>query len=136
MIFYKIGCYVLILTCFFHLVGHFQEPAPTDDSQKQLLDLMANYQVDIGNGATITMMEIQKGFSLCFSLLFLWSGALSLFLVKQFGSNTAALRKVAIINTIALSVGTGISLIYFFFIPTTCFLLALIFFVLALIRIK
>jgi len=135
MIFFKIGCYVLILTCLLHLVGHFREAIPADETEKQMLDLMTNYQVKVGSGA-VTMMGIYKGFSLTFSLLFLWTGVFSLFLVKQLGDNVALMRKIAIINTGALAILTGISLYYFFFIPTTCIVLALIFFVLAVIRIK
>jgi len=135
MVFYKIGCYVLILTCLLHLVGHFQEAIPADATEKQMLDLMTNYQVAVGSG-TVTMMGIYKGFSLTFAMLFLWTGTVSLFLVKQLGNNVPLIRKIAIINTGALLILTGISLYYFFFIPTTCIVLALIFFVLAVILIK
>jgi hypothetical protein len=82
------------------------------------------------------MMGIQKGFSLCFSLMFLWSGVLGLFLVKQLKDNAPALRKAAIINTVALVVATGIGLVYFFAIPNACIALCLIFFAISVFRIK
>lgn len=136
MIFYRIGCYVLILTGLLKLIGQFQEPTPANERERQLWELMTTYQVDVGNGATVTIMGIQKGFSLCFSLMFLWAGVLGLFLVKQFAGNPGGLRKIAIINSAALVIGTGISVVYFFFIPTACFALALVFFILAVFRIK
>lgn len=135
MIFYKIGCYALILTGLLHLSSHFQEPVPANDTERQLLELMATYQVDVG-GATITMNGILNGFGLWFSLALLWTGAMSLFLVKQLADRPALVRKIAIVNTGALALGTGLSFIYFFFIPTICLGVALTCFVLGVIRIK
>ena len=135
MIFYKIGCYILIITGLFHLSGHFQELVPANDTEKQLYGLMETYQVNVA-GTTVTLANIQDGFSLWFSLTLIWLGAMSLFLVKQLGENRPFLRKIAGLNVSALLIGLGISLIYFFFIPTICLALGLIFFSLATIRLK
>lgn len=136
MIFFRIGCYILIATCFLHLIGHFQAAVPTNDTEKQLLELMANYQIDVGNGDTITMQGLQKGFSLFFSLFFLWSGSLSLFLSYQLREQKGLIKNISHINTISLVIGTGISLVYFFLIPTTCIGLALLSFAIASFSIK
>lgn len=136
MIYFRLGCYVLIATCFLHLIGHFKVAVPTNDTEKQLLDLMANYQIDVGNGDTITMQGLQKGFSLFFSLFFLWSGSLSLLLSHRLAEQKALLRNISFINTISLGIGTGMSLVYFFLIPTTCIAVALLFFTIASFRIN
>ena len=135
MIFYRIGCYVLILTGLLHLTSHFQEPVPANDTEKQLFDLMTNHQIHFA-GATVTMGGIQEGFGFWFSLSLIWLGVMSLFLVRQLGENRALIRKIAGMNASALLVGSGISLLFFFFIPTTCLALGLVFFSLATISLK
>ena len=135
MIFFRIGCIALFITACLHLIGHFQEPIVENESEKQMLDLMINYKMKIGSD-TITMMGLQKGFSLCFSLLFVWTGVLGLFLANTLASNTATLRKISFIYVGALGVETTISLIYFFMAPTACIAVALLFFIIAAVRIK
>jgi hypothetical protein len=136
MIFYRIGCIILIITGLIKLTGQFQEHVPTNDTERQLIELMTTQQIDVGNGATITMMKTQMGFGLWFSLSLIWIGAVSLFLAKQLGENKAVLRKIAGLNASALLLGTGISVLFFFFIPTICLALGLIFFSMATIRLK
>jgi hypothetical protein len=91
MVFYRIGCFVLIITGLLHLSSHFQEPAPANETEKQLFDLMTNHQIHFA-GATVTMGGIQEGFGFWFSLSLIWLGVMSLFLVKQLGENRALLR--------------------------------------------
>ena len=136
MIFYKIGCYVLILTGLIKLSGQFQEHVPTNDTERQLTELMTTTQIEVVNGTTITMMGTQMGFGLWFSLSLIWAGVISLFLVKQLGENKAFLAKISGLNASALLIGSGISLLYFFFIPTVCLALALISFSVATIQLK
>jgi hypothetical protein len=135
MIYFKIGCYVLIATCFLHLFGHFQEPIAQNETEQQLLDLMTNYTMNIGS-ETITMMGLQKGFSLLFSLLMLWPGVLGLYLAKTLQGQTKHLRTINFMYVGAMSIETAISLTYFFIIPTTCIVLGLLFFVIAAFRLK
>jgi hypothetical protein len=135
MIFYRIGCIVLVLTGLLHLSSHLKKTTPTNETEKQLLVLMETYQVEVA-GTTVTMHGIMEGFGLWFSLSLIWLGVLSLFLVKQLGENRVLIRKIAGINASALLIGTGLSLLYFFFIPTICLALGLVFFSLATIRLK
>ena len=136
MLYFKIGSYILILTCFLHLFGHFQKAVPENETEEQLLSLMINYKMDVGFGQILTMMELQKGFSLCFSLLFLWSGVLGLFLSRQLSSQPMLLKRISKLYASALLIGTVISMMYFFLAPTLCFALALISFSIASIRIQ
>lgn len=134
MLFFRLGSYLLILTCCFHLFGHFSM-APTNENESQLFEMMQSTQLDLGNGKSITMMSLYKGMSLCFSLLFLWTGALSLFLSYKI-KDKALLRRVSIFNSGALSIGSGISLHYFFFAPSSCFIVCLLLFSIASWRLK
>lgn len=135
MIFYRIGCIILVLTGLLHLTSHFQKYVPQNDTEKQLVDLMENYVVNVA-GAEVTMAKIQEGFGFWFALSLVWLGAMSLFLVKQLGENKALVRKIAGLNASALLMGTVISLLYFFFIPTICLALGLIFFSVAMVKLK
>jgi hypothetical protein len=136
MIFYRIGCIVLILTGLIKLSGQFIEPEPKNDTERQLMELAKTTQIDVGNGAIITVHGTQMGFGLWFSLSLIWAGVVSLFLVKHVRENKGVLRKIAALNCSALLIGAGISLLYFFFIPTICLSISLICFAVAVIQLK
>ena len=133
MIFFRIGCIALLLTACLHMVGHFHGATATNDTEKQLLDMMTNYKMNIGSDV-ITMMGLQKGFSLLFTVLLVWPGALGLYLAKTV--TTQALRNVNFMYAGAMITETIISQIYFFIVPTACVAIATLFFVIAAFRIK
>ena len=124
-----------ILTAGIHSLSFFVPPKPQNDTEKQLFELMENHQIHFA-GATVTMDGIMEGFGLWFALSLIWLGVMSLFLVKQLGDNQAFVRKIAGVNASALLIGTIISQIFFFFIPTICLALGLIFFSLATITLR
>ena len=133
MSFFRIGSIVLILTGFLHLYGHFQEIQPANEKEEQLIDLMKSQPIDIGQGDTITMMELQQGFSLCFALMFIWIGGSNLMISIK---HTGSIRLFAAINTLATATGLGISLTFFFWAPTACFIASLLMFIIAVFRLK
>lgn len=136
MIYFKIGCWLLLATFALHTFGHFTGGLePINDSEKQLLDLMTNYKIQLGPD-TVTMMGFQKGFSLCVSLLFLWSGIVGLYLASNTTTPATTLKTISRIYTGMLVVSTIISVIYFFFMPTLCNVLCLLFFSIASFRLK
>jgi hypothetical protein len=115
------------------MVGHFKEPAPENETEKQLLDLMINYKMYIGSDE-ITMMGLQKGFSLVFTLFLIWPGVLGLYVSKRV--STQLLRNINFIYVGVLLAELAISLVYFFIIPTACVAIATLFFGIAIFRIK
>ena len=133
MIYFRIGCVALLLTACLHLVGHFNGLTPTNDTEKQLLDLMINYKMYIGSDE-ITMMGMQKGFSLLFTVLLIWPGMLGLYLAKN--STTQTLRIVNFMYVGAMVIETGVSQIYFFIVPTACVAISTLFFVIAAFTIR
>ena len=135
MLLFRIGSIVLIITGLLHLSSHFQEYVPQNDTEKQLVELMENYTFDFA-GASVTMAKIQEGFGFWFALSLIWLGVISLFLVKHLKENKALIRKVAMLHCSALLIGTVISLLFFFFIPTICLALGLISFSVATIQLK
>jgi hypothetical protein len=126
MIFYRIGCYILIATCLIHLSGRLNPLVPKNETEKQLFDLMENQVLNKGS-ATFTMGNIQNGMSFCFSLMLLWTGVMSLYLSYALANNRKVLRNVSLINTISLAIAMAISVTYFFWAPTSCLALGLAF---------
>lgn len=93
MVYYRIGSYILVLTGISHLIGHiilfshftlqynFSGLIPANDTELILLKLMNNYHRDVG-GASVSMMDLLNGLSLCYSLFFLWTGMFGIFLIN------------------------------------------------------
>lgn len=135
MAFFRIGSVLLLITCGLHLFGHFSN-APTNDAERQLFETMAATQLDTGGGKTISMMSLYLGLSLCFSLLFAWSGALGLAMSYRLANHTGVLKTMAWMYTGALAVGSCIGLYYFFFAPNFCLIVCGVFFLVAALRLK
>ena len=72
-----------IITGLIHLLSFLNDPIPSNETEKQLFDLMSDYKFDFGAGFQHSINDILNAFSLCFSLLFLYSGTFNLFLIRQ-----------------------------------------------------
>jgi uncharacterized iron-regulated membrane protein len=83
LLFFKISAYLMLLTAFFHTLSFFSEPKPANDTEKNLFELMKNYQRDLGLGFTPTTNDLMTGLSACFSLLCLFGGLTNLLLLKK-----------------------------------------------------
>ena len=71
-----------ILTALIHSLSFFAGPSPSDEPEKQLLDLMTNHRTDMGGGFSPSMMELFLGLSSCFSLLYLLGGLINIQLLR------------------------------------------------------
>ena len=125
---FRIGSFALIATGFIHLIGHFMGITPSNETEKQLIDLMTGYKM---TGINITMMSLYKGFSLFYALFFIMTGELDLWLSRSYKENPSELKKIAVVNIIGLGIGTGISFYYFFAGPIVCISAALVCFVIS-----
>lgn len=128
--FFKAGALVLLLAGAVHSISLFVKQAPANDTETQLLGLMANYKFDL-MGSTRSMDELMRGFSIAFMLAALVTGTLGLALS---GERVALLKKVALIYTIWLAAMTAVSLRYFFVIPISFLATALLLFALAWLK--
>jgi hypothetical protein len=125
--FFKTGAGFLLLLGLVHSLSFIQQQVPANDTEKQLLDLMANYKFDV-MGSLRSMDNLMRGFSVAFMLAAFGFGALD-FAVS--GERTGLLKRIAMINAIWLAVMTGVSLHYFFVVPITFFSIAFLIFALA-----
>jgi uncharacterized membrane protein len=142
MVYFRIAGFVLLLISAFHLAGHFLilpyfslsknfvGNFADGSTEKQLLDLMNNYHKDI-NGKPISMMDIQHGLSLCYSLFFAFLGAIVLVIWKPVRRNHRLLARISFLYTTGLLGGMLISMIFFFWLPAVTFFVASLLFLIA-----
>jgi hypothetical protein len=124
------GAVLLIVMGFVHSLSLFEKPVPANDTERQLTDLMTNYKFNL-MGSTRSMDNLLRGFSISFMLAALAFGALDLALSRE---RAALLKRLAMINTLWLAAMTAVSLHYFFALPTAFFVVALLIFALAYLK--
>ena len=127
---FKTGAAVLVLLGLVHSLSLIQKPLPANDTERQLLDLMANYKFNL-MGSLRGMADLMQGFSASFTVAALGLGVLDLSLARE---RAGLLKRVALINTIWLVATTAISLHYFFAAPTSFLAVALMIFALAWLK--
>lgn len=62
------------LTAAFHALSLFVKPAPTNDTERQLLDLITNYRIDAGAGFHPSWADLFTAWSSCFTFVCLLGG--------------------------------------------------------------
>ena len=127
---FKTGGWVLVVLGLVHSLSLIQKLAPTNDTERQLLDLMSNYRFVL-MGSLRSMSDLLTGFSASFTLAALCVGVLSLSLSRE---RAGLLKRVALINSIWLALLTALSLYYFFAAPTSFLVAAWLAFVLAWLK--
>ena len=139
MPYFRIAGYVLLIVSACHFAGHillvpyFQlahTSAGSSPGEKQLVELMNEYQRNVG-GRALTAMDIQNGLSLCYGLFFLWTGLWTILMYKPIRRNHRLLARISLLNAVVLILGGLVSVFYFFWIPMTGFFLAAALFLLA-----
>jgi hypothetical protein len=72
-----------LLTCAIHSIGLFVTPSPANETERQLIDLMLHYKLDMGAGFHRSMWNLFVALSSCFSLLCLLGGLTNIYLLKK-----------------------------------------------------
>jgi hypothetical protein len=130
--FFISGAVALLIMGLVHSLSFFAKQVPTNDTERQLLDLMANYRFNL-MGSMRSMNNLLRGFSISFMLAALVMGAVDLVLCRE---RSTLLKRVALVNAIWLAAMTVISLRYFFVIPISFLVVALLIFVLAWLKLS
>ena len=121
------GAVVLILLGLVHSISLFQPLIASNQTERQLLDLMSNYKFDL-MGSMRSMANLMRGFSMCFMLAVLAMGAVDLLLCRE---RVALLKRLTLINVVWLAALNLVSFRYFFAAPTSFLVAALVIFALA-----
>jgi len=128
--FFKTGALLLLLTGLVHSLSLLAKPVPANDTERQLLNLMANYKFNL-LGSLRSQDDLMRGFSVAFMLALLGFGIFDLLLS---GERAGLLKRAALVNTIWLAAMTSVSLHYFFVAPTSFLAAALLTFALAWLK--
>jgi len=107
-----------------------EKPSPANETERQLFALMTGYAFDL-MGSMRSMDNLFRGFSIAFVLSMFGMGSLSLIVS---GERAGLVKKAAFANTLWRAALTMVSLRYFFPAPTAFFVLALLLFLAAWLR--
>ena len=121
------GAVALVLLGLVHALSLIKGPVPSNETERQLLELMSNYKFNL-MGSMRSMDNLFRGFSIIFMLAALGLGALD-FTLR--GERTELLKRIALLNTLWLAAVTVVSLRYFFAAPTSLLVVALLIFLVA-----
>jgi len=130
--FFISGAVALLIVGLVHSLSFFEKQVPANDTERQLLDLMANYRLNL-MGSMRSMNNLLRGFSISFMLAALVMGAVDLVVCRE---RESLLKRVALVNTIWLAAMTVVSLHYFFVMPTSFLVVALLIFALAWLKLS
>jgi hypothetical protein len=72
-----------LLSAAFHSISFFIKPAPANDTEKQLHDLMTNYKMDMGAGISRSFTDIFLSLSICFTLICVLGGIINWYMKKK-----------------------------------------------------
>ncbi|MEP7321611.1 MAG: hypothetical protein ABI761_06815 [Saprospiraceae bacterium] len=71
------------LTAFFHSLSFFTHPVASNDTEKQLIDLLTNYKQDMGGGIHRSMYDLFIGLSICFTLICILAGWINVYFLRR-----------------------------------------------------
>jgi len=72
-----------LLSATAHSLSFIVTPVPANETERQLLDLMANYRQDMGAGFHRSMLQLFTALSACFPLLFLLGALNNIYVLKK-----------------------------------------------------
>jgi hypothetical protein len=124
------GAGVLILLGLVHSLSLFEKMVPVDETERQLLGLMASYKLNL-MGSMRSMDDLLRGFSISFMLTAFVMGAIDLVLCRE---RAGLLKRLALVNMIWLGATIAVSLRYFFAAPTSFLIVAFLIFGLAWLK--
>lgn len=105
----------LLLTALIHASTLFIQPAPQNETERQLLGLMTGYKQDFGGGFQRSMKELFTALSACFSLVCLLGGLTLGFLTKA-KADVRILRGVVGVHVLVFGICFGV-MVAFTFLP-------------------
>jgi hypothetical protein len=118
---FRFGCWATIGTAILHVAAHLGGPqAPTNDTERQLLELATTYRYTMPGGAERSLMDLTNGLSLTMALLLATMGAVGLIVQKRARHDTTLMLAVARTMTVSSAALLAISLTNFFIVPTLC----------------
>lgn len=107
---------LLFITTLIHTSTLFIQPAPQNDTEKQLLDLLVNYKQNFGAGFQRSMKDIFMALSACFSLVS-FLGGLTLCYVARKQTEPAFLKGIVGIHVLVFGICFAVMAAFTFLPP-------------------
>lgn len=116
---YKISIYTsiifLIISGLLHCLSFIVQQVPSNETEKQLLNLMQNYKLDMGAGFLRTTNQLLLCLSACFPLFCIFGGTLLYYLFKN---NIPKPLMAGVLNIYLVFYGVLLMLVWIFaFLP-------------------
>jgi len=99
-----------------HSLSFFVTQVPTNDTERQLLDLMANYRLDMGAGFHRTTHQLFTALSACFPLFYLLGALNNIYCLKK-KVDVGLLRGLLAIQLIVFGIAFGVVFVFAFLPP-------------------
>jgi len=131
----KLAAVFQLITFVIHALTFFIKPAPTNDTETQIFDLMRNYKFDFGGGFYRSMGDLTTGLSVCFCLVCLLGGLMNWYLLRK-GVGSDVMSGIININLVVFAACFVDMCIFTFLPPIILTALILIFLILARISIS
>src|SRR5262245_13323033 len=117
-----------LLNALGHSLSFLISPVPANETERQLIELMNNYRMDMGAGIHRSMQQLFTALSACFPLLFLLGGLNNIYCLKK-KVDTGLLLGFLAIQIIVFGICFGVMAVFTFMPPIV--LSGLVFFALA-----
>ena len=104
-----------LLTGASHSLSFFVKPIPTSETERQLLELMANYRMDMGAGIHRSMDQLVTALSACFPLLYLLGALNNIYLLRK-RIDVSLVKGLVAIQIVVLGICFGV-VAFFTFLP-------------------
>ena len=100
---FKAAIVMQFLTAATHSLSFIIKPQPTNDTEKQMIDLMTTYKMDMGAGFTPTFFQLFQSVSAGFALLYVFGGIVNWYLWKR-KIDLVTLKGIIVINVIVFGI--------------------------------
>jgi len=105
-----------LLTAFFHSLSLFVTPIPHDETQRQMMELMDTYKIDLGGGFHRTFDNLLTALSSSFSFLCLFGALINAYLLKKKAPRDL-MRGILLINVLVFGACFAMMAIFTFLPP-------------------
>jgi hypothetical protein len=72
-----------MLTAIFHSLSFIVKPKPRNETEKQLLDLLSNYHLEMGGGIKRSFSNLFIGVSVCFTFIYILGAVLNWYFLRS-----------------------------------------------------
>jgi len=119
-----------LITAVMHAIALFVTPAPNNETEKQLFELMGTYRFDFGAGFHRTMDELTLALSSCLSLLCILGGLITFYLLKK-RVGADIMQGIITLNLIIFGIFFILTISFTFLLPISQIGLILLFLILS-----